>query len=301
MTPTQRCFRHIVHHWKSLSLCGHWGSARPWWQAVSLQTANHLKKYVYNLSAFAMCLLAVKWSEVNLQPTGSHLEPITRFLFSVWRLRVSWCVAPSLTRGRVCNLLVQLLLGLARAVTLGSKSRRTHGHILLPHLRLPQPGGPGPCIYIPQEQGGPVIPPGAHIIARTYEATREQSNVKCVTVYRGTSIRKLPRLSQDIRYGDVAARHAAASQNPCNILFSLPVPLARGSSFHMALEIKSAASERQKFHSQFSSTFVISQHIKCKISRHLFNYFHATENISRVHSMMSSQILGDQWRKDYRR
>jgi hypothetical protein len=24
----------------------------------------------------------------------------------------------------------------------------------------PQPGGPRPCIYIPQEQGGPVIPPG---------------------------------------------------------------------------------------------------------------------------------------------
>jgi hypothetical protein len=37
---------------------------------------------------------------------------------------------------------------------------RTHDHILLSHLRLPQPGGPGPCIYIPQEQGGPVIPPG---------------------------------------------------------------------------------------------------------------------------------------------
>jgi hypothetical protein len=53
-----------------------------------------------------------------------------------------------------------LLLGLARAVTLGSKSRRTHDHILLSHLRLPQPGGPGPRINIPQEQGGPVIPPG---------------------------------------------------------------------------------------------------------------------------------------------
>jgi hypothetical protein len=26
--------------------------------------------------------------------------------------------------------------------------------------RLPQPGGPRPHIYIPQEQGGPVIPPG---------------------------------------------------------------------------------------------------------------------------------------------
>jgi hypothetical protein len=26
--------------------------------------------------------------------------------------------------------------------------------------RLPQPGGPGPRIYIPQEEGGPVITPG---------------------------------------------------------------------------------------------------------------------------------------------
>jgi hypothetical protein len=33
-------------------------------------------------------------------------------------------------------------------------------HILLSHLRLPQPGGQGPNIYIPQEQGGPAIPPG---------------------------------------------------------------------------------------------------------------------------------------------
>jgi hypothetical protein len=45
-------------------------------------------------------------------------------------------------RGWVCNLLVQLLLGLARASNLGSKSRRTHDHILLSHLRLPQLGGP---------------------------------------------------------------------------------------------------------------------------------------------------------------
>jgi hypothetical protein len=69
-------------------------------------------------------------------------------------------VAPSLTRGCACNLLIQLLLGLARTVTLGSKSRRTHDHTLMSHLRLPQPGGPGPRIYIPQEQGCPVIPPG---------------------------------------------------------------------------------------------------------------------------------------------
>jgi hypothetical protein len=111
--------------------------------------------------------------EVNLQPTvswpaclGVRRPSGTRdqFFFlleiSFRQLRVCYFVAPSLTRGRVCNLLVQLFLGLARAVTLGSKSRRTHGLILLSHLGLPQLGGPGSHIYIPQEQGGPVIPPG---------------------------------------------------------------------------------------------------------------------------------------------
>jgi hypothetical protein len=68
--------------------------------------------------------------------------------------------APSLTRGWACNLLVRLLLRLTSAVTLGSKPHRTQDHILLTHLRLPQLGGPGLRIYIPQEQGGPVIPPG---------------------------------------------------------------------------------------------------------------------------------------------
>jgi hypothetical protein len=45
---------------------------------------------------------------------------------------------------------VQLLLGLARADTLGSGSLGTHDHILLSHLRLPQPGGTS--IYIPQDK-----------------------------------------------------------------------------------------------------------------------------------------------------
>jgi hypothetical protein len=47
--------------------------------------------------------------------SGSHLEPMTRFFFSIWRLRVSWCAAPSLTRGWACNLLVHLLLGLCQS------------------------------------------------------------------------------------------------------------------------------------------------------------------------------------------
>jgi hypothetical protein len=67
---------------------------------------------------------------------------------------------PSLTREQVCNLLVQLLLGLVRAVTLGSNLSRTHNHILLSNRRLPKPGGSGPRIYIRQEKGGQDIPPG---------------------------------------------------------------------------------------------------------------------------------------------
>jgi hypothetical protein len=85
--------------------------------------------------------------------SGTHLEHI--FVFCViiagFFLR--------LTTGRVFNLLKQLLLVLARTVTLGSKSCRTNDHILSSHLRLPQPGGPGPRIYISQEQGGPIYPP----------------------------------------------------------------------------------------------------------------------------------------------
>jgi hypothetical protein len=41
-----------------------------------------------------------------------------------------------------------------------AKSCRTHDHILLSHLRPLQCGGPGPHIYIPQEESGPVIPSG---------------------------------------------------------------------------------------------------------------------------------------------
>jgi hypothetical protein len=44
--------------------------------------------------------------------------------------------APFLTTGRVYNLLLQVLLGIARVVTVGSKLRNTRDHILLYHLRL---------------------------------------------------------------------------------------------------------------------------------------------------------------------
>jgi hypothetical protein len=66
------------------------------------------------------------------------------FLLEIFfrQLRVSYFVAPFLTRGRVCNLL--LLLVLARAFPLGSESHGTQYLILLSQfLTLSQPGGPG--------------------------------------------------------------------------------------------------------------------------------------------------------------
>jgi hypothetical protein len=63
-------------------------------------------------------------------------------------------VRSSLRRGWVCGL--QLLLVLASAITLMSESRGTHYYSLLPHIR----DSPNPRIHIPQQQGGPVIPPG---------------------------------------------------------------------------------------------------------------------------------------------
>jgi hypothetical protein len=59
----------------------------------------------------------------------------------------------SLTRGRGCNLPAQSFSG--------------QDHIwLFQFVRVSQPGGPGPRIYVPQGQGGPVIPAGAGLPLR---------------------------------------------------------------------------------------------------------------------------------------
>jgi hypothetical protein len=56
-----------------------------------------------------------------------------QIFITVRQLQVCWCGALSLTRVRVCRLL--LLLILARAVILGSEPLKTHNHILLSHVR----------------------------------------------------------------------------------------------------------------------------------------------------------------------
>jgi hypothetical protein len=69
-----------------------------------------------------------------------------------WNLRpdITSCrnVAVRNLRSAICSVIIQW-----------SESHTTRNHTLLSHLRLPQPGRPGFRIYIPQEQGGPVITP----------------------------------------------------------------------------------------------------------------------------------------------
>jgi hypothetical protein len=66
-------------------------------------------------------------------------------------------VTSSLTRGCVCRL--QLLLVLASAVILRSESPGFMTIFYCLRYRFSQPECPGPLIYIPQKEGGLVIPP----------------------------------------------------------------------------------------------------------------------------------------------
>jgi hypothetical protein len=94
---------------------------------------------------------------------GAHLCPATIFSHSLFDyfLTVSGLLMWGALSDEKSGLYFSVLSGIAIAAFLRSESHSTHEHILLSlFLRLPQPGGPGPCIYFPQEQGSPVIRSG---------------------------------------------------------------------------------------------------------------------------------------------
>jgi hypothetical protein len=128
-----------------------------------------VKTYEGGLSRSRITCCAVQ-SQCQSYFTSGGLPPISSswrqaprdsrpaIFFQLNPCRHSPYVTYYLTRGWVRRL--RLLLVPASAVILGSESYGTHDHILMSHdLILPQPGRPGPRIYIPQEEGGPVIPP----------------------------------------------------------------------------------------------------------------------------------------------
>jgi hypothetical protein len=71
---------------------------------------------------------------------GHSSEARHQTFITVRHLPISCCEAPSLTRRRICNLLMELLLGLVSAVTVRSKSHRTRVSVgTLPTWRAMSP------------------------------------------------------------------------------------------------------------------------------------------------------------------
>jgi hypothetical protein len=88
----------------------------------------------------------------------NHLRLTTNIFFQLHTCGHSPYVTSSLTRGWVCRL--RLLLALASAVILRSEFHATLTTFYCLRFETAPTGGPGPRIYIAQDQGGPVIPPG---------------------------------------------------------------------------------------------------------------------------------------------
>jgi hypothetical protein len=91
--------------------------------------------------------------------SGTHLDGAhDQIFFSLWQLYLN--VERPLWREDGSVISCTIASGPCHSSQPRVHVQQNSGHILLSHLRLPQPGEPGSRIYIPQEQGGPVIPPG---------------------------------------------------------------------------------------------------------------------------------------------
>jgi hypothetical protein len=94
--------------------------------SVSLGVESPLSELVKSKSHCDWQSVSQSWCRAS---SGAH----DKVLITVWQLRSCFCGAPSLTRGPVC-LLYMLLVQLASAVFLGSKSLGTCEHILLSQI-----------------------------------------------------------------------------------------------------------------------------------------------------------------------
>jgi hypothetical protein len=86
---------------------------------------------MYNFKSVTLQLTVSQTVSLGVEP-HDHIY-IYIYIFYSLTVKSCFCGVPSLTRGRVC-LLTYMLLALAIAVFLGSKSLGTHNHIVLSQI-----------------------------------------------------------------------------------------------------------------------------------------------------------------------
>jgi hypothetical protein len=144
-----------------------------------MNTQSFNKRWIVNIFCAALKLevemwirgRCFVWREINRftlrlavysQPVRlgfKTLETQDQYFFSTEQLQLE----------SVCNICLTRRWGLMFTISAGPR-QRSHSRVTVsrgswPHFtvwdsRVPQPGGPGPCTYILQENGDPVTPPG---------------------------------------------------------------------------------------------------------------------------------------------
>jgi hypothetical protein len=104
-----------------------------------------------------------------LRPTVGQSDSLSWNKAPIWGLRPDFYYCQTITGLLMWGALSDEKTGLPFTIAAGPRQcsqsgvwvpRDSWSYFTVSDSRLPQPGGPGPRIYIPQEQGGPVIPLG---------------------------------------------------------------------------------------------------------------------------------------------
>jgi hypothetical protein len=107
---------------------------------VEILHLRALRLYLHSLQWKTASQLTIKSSQSHIATDGQsvshgvehYLGLMTRYVLLLDSYGLDFCGAPSLTNGRFC--LLYMLLALASAVFIGSKSLGTRDHILLSHI-----------------------------------------------------------------------------------------------------------------------------------------------------------------------
>jgi hypothetical protein len=142
----------------------------------SFQSALSLLVRVFLPLLFTRNCIQLNWHQsVSYVTTDGQPASLSWCQAPIWGLRPDFYYCQTAAGLLMWGALSDERRGLPFTITAGPR-QRSHSWVWVPrdswpyftlsHSRLPQPGGPGSRIYISQEQGGSVIPPGTGSLFR---------------------------------------------------------------------------------------------------------------------------------------